>query len=132
MKIRYESNNSGGHWWLSDKNWKDLEKAGWNVSWKKSRWLGTLAKSAEKNFMSLKDAIEEFEKITEQDVTDKGCNCCGAPHTFWFGNYKCFEWKCGHKENNIEHLWDFASGENLLQYIYSDKKIPKNLREALK
>ena len=33
MKVEYSSNNSGGRWWLSDENWKDLEKAGWWVKW---------------------------------------------------------------------------------------------------
>lgn len=26
--IEYSSNNSGGNWWLSDQNWKDLEAEG--------------------------------------------------------------------------------------------------------
>lgn len=33
MRIEYSSNNSGGGWWLSDKDWKNLEKAGWHVVW---------------------------------------------------------------------------------------------------
>lgn len=33
MKVEYESNNSGGSWWLKDKHWRDLEKAGWVVGW---------------------------------------------------------------------------------------------------
>lgn len=31
--VEYSSNNSGGSWWLSDQNWKDLEAAGWKVAW---------------------------------------------------------------------------------------------------
>jgi hypothetical protein len=31
MKIEYSSNNSGGSWWLSDKDWEKLRKAGWEV-----------------------------------------------------------------------------------------------------
>lgn len=31
--IEYNSNNSGGHWWLTDENWKALEQAGWIVHW---------------------------------------------------------------------------------------------------
>lgn len=31
--VEYDSNNSGGSWWLSDQNWKDLEAAGWVVEW---------------------------------------------------------------------------------------------------
>ena len=29
----YSSNNSGGNWWLSDENWKQLEEEGWFVIW---------------------------------------------------------------------------------------------------
>lgn len=31
--VEYDSNNSGGHWWLKDEDWKALEKAGWIVHW---------------------------------------------------------------------------------------------------
>lgn len=31
--IEYDSNNSGGYWWLEDKDWIALEKAGWYVLW---------------------------------------------------------------------------------------------------
>ena len=33
MLVEYHSNNSGGDWWLKDKDWKALEKAGWFVVW---------------------------------------------------------------------------------------------------
>lgn len=33
MKVEYSSNNSGGGWWLTDKHWQKLEKAGWEVEW---------------------------------------------------------------------------------------------------
>lgn len=31
--VEYDSNNSGGSWWLSDEDWKALEDAGWTVMW---------------------------------------------------------------------------------------------------
>jgi hypothetical protein len=31
VKIRYNSNNSGGRWWLKDKDWTALAAAGWVV-----------------------------------------------------------------------------------------------------
>jgi len=31
--VEYSSNNSGGHWWLTDKNWRALEAAGWKILW---------------------------------------------------------------------------------------------------
>lgn len=33
MRVEYSSNNSGGSWWLKDKDWVALEKAGWTVIW---------------------------------------------------------------------------------------------------
>ena len=74
------------------------------------RWLGCLAKCAKKDFATVKEALEEFERITGENVSDEGCNCCGAPHSFsWEGGY--------------------CSGEDCLQYLYSN--VPSNLREAV-
>lgn len=33
MYVEYNSNNSGGSWWLDDEDWKALEQAGWKVHW---------------------------------------------------------------------------------------------------
>ena len=33
MLVQYNSRKSGGSWWLSDKDWKALEGAGWEVEW---------------------------------------------------------------------------------------------------
>lgn len=86
-RVKYNSNNSGGNWWLKDEDWKKLEEAGWKVYWakdegKSERWLGALATQAEKEFDTMKEAILEFEKVTGQCATDQGCNCCGEPHDF--------------------------------------------------
>jgi hypothetical protein len=32
-RVEYNSNNSGGGWWLQDKDWQKLEAAGWTVDW---------------------------------------------------------------------------------------------------
>jgi len=88
-KLKYNTNNSGGNWWLKDEDWNNLEKAGWIVWWKKNdptsindRWLGALATKAEKEFDTIKEGLIEFEKVTKQSVTDSGCSCCGPPHDF--------------------------------------------------
>ena len=89
----YVSSNSGGDWWLTDKNWRDLESAGWDVEWVKDsehyrqlgckdRWLGALAKVATRSGIPFHEAIQEWESVTGQDAGDLGCNCCGAPHSF--------------------------------------------------
>jgi len=95
MIVEYTSNNSGGSWWLTDEDWKNLEKAGWTVDWAKTskhkskyldkggeRWLGALATSAKKEFLSVDCAIAEWEHITGQSAGDEGCECCGQPHSF--------------------------------------------------
>lgn len=126
MIIEYSSNNSGGSWWLTDQNWHDLEAAGWTVAWENGRWLGALAKKAHKDFPSVKDAILEWEKITKQTASDEGCNCCGAPHTFYWGRATSIA-----PENSTE-TYGYASGEDCLQYLYDEvKNRPSNLRDAL-
>lgn len=107
--VEYDSNNSGGSWWLKDEDWEALAEAGWNVHWKQGsgfpsldpdaehpgpldprektgeRWLGALATSAAKEFENPADAIPEWERITGADAGAIGCNCCGTPHSF---NYR--------------------------------------------
>lgn len=96
-RIVYDSNNSGGIWWLRDKDWVNLEKAGWVVDWYRNqkrstlfnkldsegRWLGALAATAYRDGLSLRDAITEWEKITNEDCEAEGCPCCGPPHNFY-------------------------------------------------
>jgi hypothetical protein len=94
--VEYDSNNSGGYWWLKDEDWFALEAAGWEVRWVKDRtsehdffsgdengrWLGALATSAVRRGLSLRDAADEWERVTGQCSTDAGCPCCGQPHNF--------------------------------------------------
>lgn len=97
MYIEYSSNNSGGDWWLTDQNWKDLERAGWEVDWISDekdtvfndvggeRFLGALATRARRHGVSLRVAKAEFEDVTGEDPDAGGCDCCGQPH--YFGEY---------------------------------------------
>jgi hypothetical protein len=94
--VEYSSNNSGGHWWLTDDDWLALEKAGWEVKWVKDdeyhqkydtgdRFLGALATRAVKqNCNSLREAADEWERVTGKSATDAGCACCRQPHNFTF------------------------------------------------
>lgn len=102
--IQYDSNNSGGGWWLSDEDWFNLEKAGWVVKWYKDdpyyngttpknysllddggeyRFLGALASNAVRYGLSEEDAIAEWESITGENAYAEGCSCCGRPHSFY-------------------------------------------------
>lgn len=95
MRVKYDSNNSGGAWWLTDQNWLDLESAGWTVNWfrdgldwfeltvKDGRWLGALAREATREGLTLGEAIKEWESITGQKSNALGCPCCGVPHSFY-------------------------------------------------
>jgi hypothetical protein len=91
--VHYNSNNSGGRWWVNNKGWKKLQKAGW--VWdnlyrpgEDGTWLGAVATGASKDFEAentldaMRQAIAEFEAITGANVADEGCNCCGPPHSF--------------------------------------------------
>jgi hypothetical protein len=129
MLVKYSSNNSGGSWWLKDADWLALEAAGWKVEWHRDRedewfktgrdgrWLGSLAGSASKDFPTPADAIREWERITGQDASDDGCNCCGAPHSF--------SWDSDDADKND---WGYASGSSILSYLYANP--PTSLREA--
>lgn len=93
--IEYDSNNSGGSWWLTDQDWQNLEAAGWDVQWfrnrddnffrtdKDGRWLGALASSATRSGLTLGQAIREWEQVTGKDSSALGCSCCGTPHSFY-------------------------------------------------
>lgn len=84
--IYYDSNNSGGDWWLTDADWKKLEQHGWIIDWKPERWLGALATSAKRDLPTVAMAKAEFAYITNKDPDEDGCECCGPPHYFHSGN----------------------------------------------
>lgn len=96
--VKYSSNNSGGYWWLTDEDWRNLEAAGWVVDWVKdgsgyrgrdkddpTRFLGALATSAKRYDVREPNAIAEWTAITGQDPDEEGCPCCGQPHSFYAG-----------------------------------------------
>ena len=93
--IEYDSNNSGGSWWLTDDDWYKLEAAGWEIEWVKDRpaglfheegeerFLGALAVKAIRRGLSRKMAIAEWEDVLQMDAYEGGCECCGQPHNFY-------------------------------------------------
>jgi hypothetical protein len=97
VRVRYDSNNSGGGWWLKDADWFALEEAGWVIVWAKDRqgwngksladedgrWLGALATGAYRDGLPEELAIAEWEYVTGQNADAEGCPCCGRPHSFW-------------------------------------------------
>ena len=131
--VEYFSNNSGGSDWLGDKEWSALENAGWKLFgfgdfvYKDGDYdlgIDGLPKRQDESarddrpryafklFDNISEAIGEFEKLTGEDVSDEGCNCCGAPHSFsWPGGY--------------------GSGEDLLQHIYRDVSSTLSKRQLI-
>lgn len=92
--------------------WKKNEKNTFFKPDAEGRWMGALATEASVERATMKEAIEEFERITGQDASAEGCNCCGAPHSFSSDG-------------------EYASGEDVVAVLYGDDS-PKNLREAVK
>lgn len=97
FRVEYSSNNSGGRWWLRDRDWIALERAGWAVNWIRDneyykgeeRFLDALATSASKEYEAVtmsgaeRKATADWEDITGAYASDRGCNCCGQPHYFY-------------------------------------------------
>lgn len=77
--IEYTHNNSGGVYWLSEKNWQDLIEAGWIVVTTFSKRILSIKRIG----LSMDDAVAEWEKITGLDSQAQGCDCCGMPHAFY-------------------------------------------------
>lgn len=97
MKVDYTSNNSGGKWWLSTKEWDALRAAGWKLG--EPIRLGGVVGDASLECETPLDAVKSWESATGLDSTDEGCGCCGPPH--------CFSWPCG-----------YAAGVDILQVLY--------------
>lgn len=91
MYVEYNSNNSGGNWWLDDEDWLALEAAGWELDRFADRddgyeygdrFMDAICSKATRRNVSMAMAIDEWERITGQTSAALGCNCCGPPHGF--------------------------------------------------
>ena len=80
MSIVYSSNNSGGSWWLSAKQWEALEAAGWKIT---DHSFDGAPCEAVRHGVTRSEAIAEWVDITGQDPNALGCPCCGRPHSFY-------------------------------------------------
>lgn len=88
---------------------KGLEDGVW-------RYMGALARDATIEAETPGAAMRSFEAATGLKVSDNGCNCCGPPH--------CFTWGDGAKAG-------YASGEDCLRYLFPGRAVPRDLREAM-
>lgn len=135
--IEYSLNNSGGRWWLENKDWDALKKSKWDIAGHgmfiynnegnhvmTAKGLPKLKKInpeyysyAFKRFNSIKEALCEFEKITGADITAEGCNCCGTPHSFFWNNDKGDRGYC--------------SGESCSEYLLNEDLTTLTKRQLL-
>lgn len=87
--VTYSEVNSGGVYRLTEKNYADLEAAGWTPEF----WSygDSLVRRdgfrrpyhMHKSDTTMSEAIAEWERVTGQDSTELGCfSCCGPPHEF--------------------------------------------------
>lgn len=96
--VQYSTNNSGGYYWLSKKDWLALESAGWIVD-KNDIFMGVYHK-AYRQARSIHHAVTEFANVTGQDPHAEGCNCCGQPHYFNVVSEKDMENSLAYTANN--------------------------------
>jgi hypothetical protein len=85
--IEYGTNNSGGSWWLHDKDWIALANNGWEIDTEYLAYDNSLH-YARKTYelpekFALMQAKEDFENATGQYADEEGCPCCGPPHNFY-------------------------------------------------
>lgn len=57
-------------------------KFSWDNAKEGDRWLGALAKTAYRHGLSMREAADEWQRLTGACATDAGCPCCGPPHSF--------------------------------------------------
>ncbi len=112
----FEENNSGGHWWLKREDYDKLLANGWTCNIPdtdpraKKPWhegddvLYGERKYTSKEFSTIKDAVEDWQRITGRNFWEQGCNCCGAPYEIHDANYK--EYITGnHAKTQISPPW---------------------------
>lgn len=85
--VEYSSNNSGGRWWLKDKDWLALEKAGWTVEWGGSYFCHSKYEGFGRRPESKKDICKEakgcpghrrYDSLTAVDAADDRWLGCAA------------------------------------------------------
>lgn len=152
MLVEYQSNNSGGYWWLGDKDWIKLEEAGWTIEWGGLYFCNdTFGQDKITPYVVKcnKEHCEGHIRFTSHtQMTDKdrwlGCLAREAHKEFdTIGEaIKEFEEVTGQDASDEgcnccgaphRFAWDddYCSGEGCLQYLFPDKEIPSSLREAI-
>lgn len=82
--IKMRENNSGGSFWLTEQNYKDLFALGWEGEGidPTNRYDGRVLIN---RVLSKRMALAQFEDVTGYSPDEEGCECCGQP--FYFVEY---------------------------------------------
>ncbi len=111
MYVEYSSNNSGGHWWLADKDWKALEKAGWVVAWASMEHVAAKGGDCQRD----KRGMPKLKKLPATQKTarfvDKGKD--GAWRYMGALAHEAYLPDCGSLEDAAAS-WEKATGQSAL------------------
>ena len=78
--VQLNCNNSGGHWWLEDKDEAGLTSAGWLLVISES--CGRHVDYAFLPGANIAQALTSFRDATSFTGKELGCSCCGTPFCF--------------------------------------------------
>jgi len=121
-KYELQENNSGGDWWLTEQDYKNLFAAGWKLpkDWDKPSYEGDepwepfcggapvphgWRRSTYIRASSIGEAIRSFETATGRSFYERGCSCCGAPFAISRVG-KTFEYRSGDDWGGDHSLFD--------------------------
>jgi hypothetical protein len=85
--IEYNSNNSGGSFWLSDEDWINLEKAGWKVRWVWEDWVWN---EETEDYVIGEDGLPKKERALDYNGEPKeiGKTFCGTRAMYAVKDFK--------------------------------------------
>lgn len=99
--IEYTANNSGGSWWLSDKNWRDLEKRGWKVLW--NSHCHTFDEAGEMVLGA--DGLPVFRKSRPGDLRH-------GEGGRWLGALAMYAYRAGYTEDQAKREFQEITGQD--------------------
>jgi hypothetical protein len=156
MIIEYSSNNSGGSWWLEDKDWENLRKAGWTIHDYEYKKQNRDERIVDEGEDALKfDLLSSWTKDKKGKMRWLGAIATSAHKDFptpgdamkefekitgqdvmdegcnCCGAPHAFNWgRAIDDKLPIKAEYGYASGESCADYLFPGEK-PRTLREAL-
>lgn len=149
MKVEYSSNNSGGSWWLKDKDWLALEKAGWAIQWGAPTFCGgdhpfafprPAPGTCEKGKCS-GHYLSSLKEVVDLKAHWLGASACKASKDFPTLAEAIREWEeitgqkaseegcnCCGAPHSFKGEGQYVSGEEIIHILFP--RAPKSLRAA--